>query len=82
MAYYAKGLKDLIKTTELNLEFFESLNDFQIHFIEMCFKKNNDEQIGMMTQVEEINLNVFKQYKVSKFERDFGLDDDIWAKAS
>jgi hypothetical protein len=82
MSYYAKGLKDLIRSTQLNLEFYESLNDFQIHFIEMCFKKNNDEQIGMMGEVEEINYNLFNQFKLRKFEKDFGLDEEIWSKAS
>ncbi len=82
MSYYAKGLKDLIRSTQLNLEFYESLNDFQIHFIEMCFKKNSDEQIGMMGEVEEINYNLFNQFKLRKFEKDFGLDEEIWSKAS
>ena len=82
MSYYAKGLKDLIRSTQLNLEFYESLNDFQIHFIEMCFKKNIDEQIGMMGEIEEINYNLFNQFKLRKFEKDFGLDEEIWSKAS
>lgn len=82
MSYYAKGLKDLIKTTELNMEFFESLSTFQLNFIEMCFKKNHDEQIGLMNEIEESNYNLFNQFRRNKFEKDFGLDEEIWVKAS
>lgn len=82
MSYYAKGLKELIRTTELSLEFFESLNNFQINYIEMCFKRNFDDQIGMMSEVEELNYSLFNQYKLKKFEKEFGLDEEIWSKVS
>lgn len=82
MTYYAKGLKELIKTTELNIEFFESLNEFQLNFLEMCFKKNHDEQIGMMSDIESKNYELFTSFRVKKFEKDYGLDEEIWKKAS
>ena len=36
--YYAFGLRDLLSVAELNKEFFEELDTFQLNFIEMVFK--------------------------------------------
>ncbi|MCT4641359.1 MAG: hypothetical protein N4A33_03610 [Bacteriovoracaceae bacterium] len=82
MAYYAKGLKELIKSTKLNLEFFDTLTEFQLHFLEMCIKKNLDENIGVMNDVEEYNYTLFQEYKLIKFEQEYGLDPDIWKKSA
>lgn len=68
--YFAKSLKDLLKTTPLNEDFYGHLDAFHLNFIEMCFKKSLDEQMGMMTEVEFGNYQLFLKYK-SEFEEDF-----------
>lgn len=68
--YHAKGIKDLLKTIPLTEDFFMGLDPFQLNFIDMCFKRSIDEQIGMMTEVEYANYQVFMKYK-SDYEEDF-----------
>lgn len=68
--YHAKSLKDLLKTVPLTEDFFSSLDPFQLNFIEMCFKRSLDEQIGMMTEVEFSNYRLFMKYK-HDYEEDF-----------
>ncbi len=66
----AKSLKDLLKTVPLNEAFFVNLDPFHLNFIDMCFRKSLDEQIGMMSEVEFGNYQVFLKYK-SEYEEDF-----------
>ncbi len=68
--YAAKGLKDLLKSVPLTEDFFRDLGPFQLNFIEMCFKRSLDEQIGMMSEVEFANYQLFLKYK-SDYEEDF-----------
>ena len=68
--YHAKSMKDLLKTTPLNEDFFTDLGAFQLNFIEMCFKRSLDEQIGMMSEIEFGNYQLFLKYK-SEYEEDF-----------
>jgi hypothetical protein len=68
--YHAKGLKDLLKSVPLNEDFFSDLDPFQLNFIEMCFKRSLDEQIGMMTEVEFGNYQIFLKFK-SEYEEQF-----------
>ena len=68
--YHAKGIKDLLKTIPLNEEFFSNLGPFQLNFIEMCFKKSLDEQIGMMSEIEFGNYQIFMKYK-TEYEEEF-----------
>jgi hypothetical protein len=67
---HAKGLKDLLKTVPLTEDFFRDLGPFQLNFIEMCFKRSLDEQIGMMSEVEFGNYKLFLKYK-DEYVEDF-----------
>ena len=49
---HAKTIRDLLKATPLTEDFFTGLDAFQLNYIEMCFKKSLDEQIGMMGEVD------------------------------
>lgn len=79
--YYARGIKDLLLTTQLNLEFFDHLTEFQLHYIEMCFKQSIDEKMGLMTDVEQYNYHLFEEFKAMKFQEAYGIDKDIYKKA-
>jgi hypothetical protein len=68
--FHAKSLKDLLKTVPLNEDFFVGLDAFHLNFIDMCFKKSLDEQIGMMSEIEFTNYQLFLKYK-SEYEEDF-----------
>ena len=68
--YHAKSIKDLLKTHTLTADFFSGLGPFQLNFIEMCFKRSLDEQIGMMSEIEFGNYQLFLRYK-SEYEEDF-----------
>ncbi len=78
--YYAKGIRDLLQTTQLNIEFFEELDNFQIHFIEMCFQQSLDDKMGLMTEVEEYNLHLFEEFKLLKLEEEYGVDPEYFKK--
>ena len=82
MSYYARGLRDLLRTTQLNDEFFEGLDDFQKNFIEMCFKQSLDEKMGMMGDVESYNYHLFQEHRFKEFENRYGLADDYWKKSA
>ena len=79
--YHAKGLKDLLKSVPLNEDFFGDLDPFQLNFIEMCFKRSLDEQIGMMTEVEFGNYQLFLKFK-SEYEEQFYPELKAHKKAS
>lgn len=68
--YHAKSLKDLLKTVPLTEDFFIHLDAFQLNYIDMCFRKSLDEQIGMMSEVEFTNYQLFLKYK-SEYGEDF-----------
>jgi hypothetical protein len=82
MSYFAHGLRDLLKTTQLNEEFFEDLDSFQKNFIDMCFKQSLDEKMGMMGDVECYNLHLFQEFRLREFENRFGLEDSSWKKVA
>jgi hypothetical protein len=63
LMYHAKGLKDHLKTTPLTEDFFSVLGPFQLNFIDMCFKRSLDEQIGMMSEIEFANYQIFLKFK-------------------
>lgn len=79
--YHAKSLKDFIKTVPVNEDFYGTLDPFHLNFIEMCFKKSLDEQMGMMTEVEFGNYQIFLKYK-SEFEENFYPEMHELKKAS
>ena len=79
--YFAMGIRDLLQTTQLNLEFFYGLGDFQLHFIEMCFKQALDDKMGMLTELEMYNYHLFEEFKIQKLESMYGLDADYFKKA-
>lgn len=68
--YHAKSIKDLLKAVPLNEDFFMNLDPFHLNFIDMCFKRSLDEQMGMMTELEFANYQLFMKYK-SEFVEDF-----------
>jgi hypothetical protein len=74
--YYARGLKDLISTTELSIEFLLELDEFSIHYLEMCFKQLIDEQMGLMSELEEYNYELFNEFKLHYFSGFGPLEDD------
>ncbi len=67
---HAKTIRDLLKATPLTEDFFTGLDAFQLNYIEMCFKKSLDEQIGMMGEVEFHNYQLFLRYK-NEYLEDF-----------
>lgn len=77
----AKSLKDLLKTVPLTEDFFMGLDPFHLNFIEMCFKKSLDEQIGMMSEIEFNNYQIFLKYK-NDYEEDFYPEIKTNKKAS
>lgn len=79
--YYAKGMKDFLQSTQLSMEFFNDLDPFQLHFIEMCFKQSLDEKMGMMTDVERYNYHLYEEYKLQQIEDMYGVDADYFKKA-
>jgi hypothetical protein len=79
--YHAKTLKDLLKTVPLTEEFFGGIDPFQLNYIDMCFKKSLDEQMGMMSEVEFANYKLFLKYK-SEYEEDFYPEIKNQKKAS
>lgn len=80
--YFATGMRDLLQTTQLNLEFFKELDDFQINFIEMCFKQSLDEKMGLMTEVEKYNYHLFEEYRIQSIEKMYGIDPDSLKSAA
>lgn len=82
MNYFARGLRDLLKTTQLSHEFFEHLDEYHLNFIDMCFKQSYDEKMGLMGEIESYNYHVFQEYKALIFEEKYGLDEDFWKKVA
>ena len=80
--YFARGLRDLLQTTELTIDFFEELDEFQINFIEMCFSQSLDEKMGLITDIEKYNLHLFEEFKLKKIEEMYGVDPEYLKKAS
>ncbi len=79
--YHAKSLRDLLKTVPVNEDFFSGLDPFHLNYIEMCFKRSIDEQIGMMTEVEYANYQIFMKYKAD-YAEDFYPEFKNYKKAS
>ncbi len=79
--YHAKTLRDLLKTVQITEDFFLDLDPFQLNYIEMCFKKSLDEQIGMMAEIEYHNYQLFMKYK-SEYLEDFYPEIKSHKKAS
>lgn len=79
--YHAKTLRDLLKTVQITEDFFLDLDPFQLNYIEMCFKKSLDEQIGMMAEIEYHNYQLFMKYK-SEYLEDFYPEIKSQKKAS
>ncbi len=78
--YHAKSLKDLLKIVPLTEDFYSNLDPFHLNFIDMCFKKSLDEQIGMMSEIEFGNYKLFLKYK-SEYEEDFYTEIKTYKKA-
>lgn len=80
--YFATGMRDLLQTTQLNIEFFNELDNFQINFIEMCFRQSLDMKMGLMTDVEKYNYHLFEEYKIQSIEKMYGIDADYFKKSA
>jgi hypothetical protein len=80
--YYGKGLKDLISKTPLTIEFFQELDEFTIHYIDMQFKKLLDDQMGLMGEIENQNYHIFQDFLVQYNFEKYGVEPSYWKKAS
>ena len=80
--YYARGMRDLLQTTQLNLDFFDELDSFQINFIEMCFKQSLDEKMGLMSDVEKYNYHLFEEFKLRQIEDMYGVNPEYFKKSA
>lgn len=80
--YFATGMRDLLQTTQLNLEFFNELESFQIHFIDMCFKQSIDDKMGLMSEIEQYNYHLFEEFKIQNIERMYGVGAEYIKKAA
>lgn len=67
---HAATIRDVLKSTQLSEEFFVGLDAFQLNYIDMCFKRSLDEQIGMMSEVEFHNYQIFLRHK-NEYAEDF-----------
>lgn len=65
---HATGLRDLLRTTPLTEEFFMDIDSFNLNFIDMCFKKSLDEQMGMLSEIEYANYQIFMKFKAEYIE--------------
>jgi hypothetical protein len=79
--YHAKSLKDMLKTVPLTETFFSNLDPFHLNYIDMCFRKSLDEQMGMMSEIEYLNYQIFQKYK-SEYGEDFYPELKTQKKAS
>jgi hypothetical protein len=77
----AMSLKDILKRVLVTEDFFRDLGPFQLNYIEMCFKRSLDEQMGMMSEVEFGNYQLFLKYK-NDYEEDFYPEIKSQKKAS
>jgi len=80
--YYAKGMRDFLQSTQLNMEFFNELDAFQLHFIEMCFKQSIDGKMGLMNEVERYNYHLFEEFKMRQIEDLYGVDPEYFKKSA
>ncbi len=78
---HATTMRDLLKSTTLTEDFFVNLDPFTLNFIDMCFRRSLDEQIGMMGETEFKNYQLFLQYK-SEYGEDFYPEMKPLKKAS
>ncbi len=78
---HAKTMKDMLKMVVLSEDFYMNLDPFHLNYIDMCFKKSLDEQIGMMSEVEFNNYQLFLKYK-SEYIEDFYPEVKSHKKAS
>lgn len=67
---HATTIRDLLKAVQLNEDFFTGLDAFQLNYIDMCFRKSLDDQIGMMSEIEYHNYQLFLRYK-NEYQEDF-----------
>ncbi|MCO4755676.1 MAG: hypothetical protein KC478_14435 [Bacteriovoracaceae bacterium] len=80
--YYARGIRDLLRTHQLSVEFYDELDPFQIQFIEMCFKQSIDERMGLMSEVEHYNFELFEEFKRRDFAQKYGLVEELYKSAA
>ena len=80
--YFGKGMRDFLRTTQLSSEFFEDLDEFQVNFLDMCFKQSIESNMGLMTSVENYNYHLFEDFKISRLELDVIVNSDNWKKAA
>jgi hypothetical protein len=79
--FHAKCLKDLLKIVPLTEDFYANLDAFHLNYIDMCFRKSLDEQMGMMSEIEFSNYQIFVKYKTD-YEEDFYPEIKNQKKAS
>lgn len=79
--YHAMSIKDLLKSVPLTEDFFVDLDPFHLNYIDMCFRRALDEQIGMMSEIEFGNYQIFLKFK-SENEEEFYPEIKNLKKAS
>lgn len=75
-------MRDLLRTTQLSFEFFKELDEFQLNFIEMCFRQSMDERMGMLSDIEKYNLHLYEEFKLNQLEEMYSLDGDYFKKSA
>ena len=70
---HARSIKDMLKRVPLNEDFYMTLDTFHLNYVDMCFKRMLDEQMGMMTELEYRNYQSFMKFK-SEYQEEFYLE--------
>jgi hypothetical protein len=70
---HARSIKDMLKRVPLNEDFYLNLDTFHLNYVDMCFKRMLDEQMGMMTELEFRNYQNFMKFK-SEYQEEFYLE--------
>lgn len=69
--YYAMSLRDILRTTRLSYEFFDSLDEFNILYIRKWFEQTLENQMGMLTEIEQYNYFLFQDYLEESLYADY-----------
>lgn len=78
---HARSIKDMLKRVPLTEDFYMTLDTFHLNYVDMCFKRMLDEQMGMMTELEFRNYQSFMKFK-SEYQEEFYLEIKTPKKAA
>lgn len=80
--YFALGLKDILVSTRLSIEFYDSLDEFHLAMVDSIFNEFLEETMGLMTEIETYNFQLFNDFKRIQIERELGIDLEELKKAA